>query len=197
MVNQEYYPLVNIEKKQEVLCVENLFSNEELFKIISMCNTVPKLKGTVGEMDAQSVESMRKSNINFLHGDEYSWVYEKLCTAINYVNSTNFNKIVYGIEPLQYSEYDSGYEGFYGIHVDVNPDTHLALRRSLSFSLQLSEESSYTGGELKIYYKDKSIIANKTYGVITIFDSSYPHEVTPVTSGIRKSLVGWVVGPRV
>jgi PKHD-type hydroxylase len=197
LVNQEYYSLLDIKNKQEVLVVENLFSKEELVKIISVCNTLPKLQGKVGEMEGNNVAELRKSNINFLNGEEFKWIYDKLCIAINHVNSTNFNKILYGIEPIQYSEYDSGYSGFYGIHVDVNPDTQLALRRSLSFSMQLSEIDTYTGGDLKIYYKDKNVIANKNMGYITFFDSSYPHEVTPVISGIRKSLVGWVLGPRV
>lgn len=194
---QQYYPLINIANKQEVLCVETLFSNEEISRIISMCNSLPKLQGKVGEVDGINITEKRKSNINFLDSPEFSFIYDKLCIAINHVNSTNFNKILYGIEPIQYSEYDSDYNGFYGIHVDVDPDTKLALRRSLSFSLQLSDEPTYTGGELKIYYKDKTVVGNKNIGDITFFDSSYPHEVTPVTSGIRKSLVGWVLGPRV
>jgi len=194
---QQYYPLVNIENKQEVLCVENFFTKKELSNIISMCDILPKLQGTVGEIESNQIADKRKSNINFLDDPEFSWLYAKLCVAINHVNSTNYNKILYGLEPIQYSEYDSGYAGFYGIHVDVNPDTQLALRRSLSFSVQLSDANTYTGGELKIYYKDKIVIGNKNIGDITFFDSSYPHEVTPVTSGIRKSLVGWVLGPRV
>jgi len=197
LVNQQYYPLFNIENKQEVLCVENLFSKEELSRIISMCESMPTAQGTVGELTSTELFFKRKSNINFLDGSEFQWIYDKLCTAINHVNVTNFNKVLYGLEPIQYSEYDAGYSGFYGMHVDVNPDTQLALRRSLSFSVQLSDEPTYTGGELKIYYKDKIVIGNKNIGDITFFDSSYPHEVTPVTSGIRKSLVGWVLGPRV
>ena len=36
----------------------------------------------------------------------------------------------------------------------------------------------------------------KTRGTVIVFDSRTPHRVTPVESGIRKSLVGWVVGKR-
>ena len=139
------------------------------------------------EVEAGDIETVRKSNINFLDHEDYNWIYNKLCIAINHVNTTNFNKILYGLEPLQYSEYDSEYDGFYGIHVDVNPDTQLALRRSLSFSMQLSEDNTYTGGDLKIYFKDKTCVSDRRYGTITFFDSSYPHEVTKVSSGLRKS----------
>ena len=36
----------------------------------------------------------------------------------------------------------------------------------------------------------------KSRGTVIVFDSRTPHRVTPVESGIRKSLVGWVVGKR-
>jgi PKHD-type hydroxylase len=197
LVNQQYYPLFNIENKQEVLCVENLFFTEEISKIISMCESMPTSQGKVGDLQGTEIAEKRKSNINFLDGSEFKWIYDKICIAINHVNAANFNKVLYGLEPIQYSEYDAGYSGFYGMHVDVDPDTKLGMRRSLSFSMQLSDEPTYTGGELKIYYKNKTVVANKNIGDITFFDSSYPHEVTPVTSGIRKSLVGWVIGPRI
>ena len=36
----------------------------------------------------------------------------------------------------------------------------------------------------------------KQKGIIAFFDSRTPHRVRKVKSGMRKSLVGWVVGPR-
>jgi len=196
LVDVKYYPLNIIQNFQEILCVENHFKKEELLTLVENLSSKRLFKATVGEMVEEESNKKRKSNITFLDFG-YDFLYEKLSIAIKHVNSVNYNKILYGIEPLQYTEYDSGYEGFYGVHVDVNPDTQFSMRRSLSFSIQLSEPESYSGGELKIYYKDKVAVASKKLGDITFFDSSYPHEVTPVTSGIRKSLVGWILGPRV
>lgn len=196
MVETIYYPLNTIQNFQEILCVENHFTENEIHNLVKDLSSRSLSKGFVGEMVPEEADKKRKSNISFLDAG-YESLYEKIIVAIKHVNSINYNKFLYGIEPLQYTEYDSGYEGFYGIHVDVTPDTQFGFRRSLSFSIQLSEPDSYSGGELKIYYKDKVAIANKKLGDITFFDSSYPHEVTPVTSGVRKSLVGWVLGPRV
>jgi PKHD-type hydroxylase len=36
----------------------------------------------------------------------------------------------------------------------------------------------------------------KQKGTIAFFDSRTPHRVKKVKSGVRKSLVGWVIGPR-
>jgi PKHD-type hydroxylase len=63
--------------------------------------------------------------------------------------------------------------------------------------MQLTNEHEYTGGELIIHINDKKIIGSKKLGDITFFDSLISHEVTPVKTGFRRSLVGWIVGPRV
>jgi PKHD-type hydroxylase len=61
----------------------------------------------------------------------------------------------------------------------------------------MSSPEDYEGGELLIYDGNTTYTANKKYGSITFFDSRMLHEVTPVTSGFRKSIVGWILGPRV
>ena len=38
--------------------------------------------------------------------------------------------------------------------------------------------------------------APKNRGCMIVFDSRTIHRVTNIESGIRKSLVGWVLGPR-
>lgn len=203
MVNQQYYPLFNSGDAEPVLCVENFFSDEELNTLNTQLEKVNALPALIGGVDPTKetyskieakTNKIRRSNISFLTKPEFNWVYDKLIIAIKHVNHTNYNKTLYGIEPLQYTEYDSTYRGFYGIHVDENvKDVTSGMNRKLSFTLQLSKESDYIGGEVII----NNIIASKQYGSITFFDSLIPHEVTPVTSGFRKSLVGWVLGPRV
>jgi predicted GIY-YIG superfamily endonuclease len=42
----------------------------------------------------------------------------------------------------------------------------------------------------------KSYFAPKKKGVLIVFDSRAPHRVRKVTKGVRKSIVGWSVGPR-
>jgi PKHD-type hydroxylase len=42
----------------------------------------------------------------------------------------------------------------------------------------------------------KLYFAPKQRGAIIFFDSRTPHRVRKIKSGMRKSLVGWVVGPR-
>lgn len=206
MAEHLYYPLINIKERRVVLSVDHFFDVEELEYLKSRLALEKPTAAILGYTDPKNDEEYeqmvkdahkhRKSNVCFLNFYDYEFLYQKLCTAIHHVNMTNFNKILYGIEPLQYSEYDSKYSGFYGVHPDAR-NTDDALTRSLSFSMQLSTPEEYEGGELLVYDGNTTYTANKKYGSITFFDSRMFHEVTPVTSGFRKSLVGWILGPRV
>jgi len=69
--------------------------------------------------------------------------------------------------------------------------------RKLSFVLQLSSADDYEGGNLQIMADNgESYFAPRAKGSIIFFDSRAMHRVTRVKSGYRKSLVGWVAGPR-
>ena len=76
-------------------------------------------------------------------------------------------------------------------------DDHIGMKRKLSFSLQLTDPSEYEGGVMQIRsFEDTLYEVPKEKGVIVIFDSRARHRVTKVKSGCRKSLVGWVGGPK-
>lgn len=69
--------------------------------------------------------------------------------------------------------------------------------RKLSFSLLLSDPDTYEGGNLQLLAEDgKSYYAPRKRGTIILFDSRTQHRVQKVKSGTRKSIVGWVCGPR-
>ena len=59
-------------------------------------------------------------------------------------------------------------------------------------SVQLTDRSEYTGGELLVLGRD---ICAKSKGSVTIFPSIFSHEVKPITSGTRWSLISWAWGP--
>ena len=69
--------------------------------------------------------------------------------------------------------------------------------RKLSFVVQVSNPDDYEGGNLQLLDEaDNSYIAPRKRGTVILFDSRTRHRVLPVKSGLRKSVVGWVVGPR-
>ena len=101
------------------------------------------------------------------------------------------------IEPLQYSEYGVG--GEYGWHRDVHEKPYPnGLVRKMSFSTILNND--FEGGEFDIETKNPAdkkrydTFDNKKHNTI-IFPSHMWHRVRPVKFGVRKSIVGWVLGP--
>jgi PKHD-type hydroxylase len=139
----------------------------------------------------------------------------------HYVQRANRENFVYDLtcidgETLQYTQYGEGQ--FYNWHIDAGIDSFYKPQlisssaqniaqdqinlngecvRKLSFSLQLSDPEDYRGGEVQFMdMAGKSFFAPKQRGTIIFFDSRTPHRVRKVKSGMRKSLVGWVVGPR-
>jgi len=161
--------------------------------------------GTVGlgEGNRSDLE-LRSTELAFIPKQPmYRWVYEVIQQCINTGNNTYWNFRLTAIEPLQYGVYRPGQ--FYGWHADQHPlpyesGAHKGLTRKLSVSVQLSDGDEYEGGEFEFRdpgedNKVETIDGLRARGSVVIFPSFVLHRVTPVTAGVRRSLVGWVLGP--
>jgi hypothetical protein len=89
---------------------------------------------------------------------------------------------------------DTGYEllkyetgGFYKEHLDFSETTP----RSISCSFMLNDD--YEGGEFAFF--DRELKYKLKKGSCIMFPSNfmYPHEIMPVTSGTRYSIITWFV----
>jgi PKHD-type hydroxylase len=96
-------------------------------------------------------------------------------------------------ESMQYTVYkDNG--GHYDWHIDKGILS--SSPRKLSLVLQLSDPSEYEGGDLEIMISKDVIKLEKRKGLVWAFPSWVLHRVTPVTKGIRRTIVVWVTGPK-
>ena len=60
----------------------------------------------------------------------------------------------------------------------------------------MESPDEYEGGELQFsYYSNNFTRAKPPAGTAVIFPAWVPHRVTPIKSGIRRSLVAWMDGP--
>tara|TARA_B100001175_G_C19044032_1_gene418788 strand:+ start:22 stop:354 length:333 start_codon:yes stop_codon:yes gene_type:complete len=96
-------------------------------------------------------------------------------------------------EDLQYTRYNDD-KSFYNWHIDSGVTKSEHPPRKLSLTLQLSEPSEYEGGDFQINSSRLSTCP-KEKGLVIAFPSYCLHQVTPVTKGIRRSLVVWLCGP--
>ena len=176
--------------------VDQAFTPEECDKIVQYgSENYGKYlrKAQVGNV-ARLDNEIRESEIVMVPNDDQDmhWVFHRLCTAINQVNAQCYEYDLRTIETIQYTNYDSSYNGFYGKHIDTQ---YGVMSRKLSLTIQLTDPSEYEGGEVLLHLGSKPDIVKKDQGSITFFPSFVLHEVTPVTKGCRKSLVAWCLGP--
>ena len=78
----------------------------------------------------------------------------------------------------------------YGWHVD-NPFSRYG-RRDLSFTVFLSEPSSYQGGVLQLQTGQHGEEFRCSAGEVVVYPSSLLHCVAPVMQGTRYACVGWI-----
>lgn len=95
-----------------------------------------------------------------------------------------------GLEPIQLFKYETG--DHYGWHTDWSP--HNNKKRKLSLTIQLSDSSEYSGGDVQILDGHKTMTIPREIGHATVFPSWAVHRVNPVLSGTRWSLVARATG---
>tara|TARA_S200000501_G_C20479807_1_gene593337 strand:- start:62 stop:607 length:546 start_codon:yes stop_codon:yes gene_type:complete len=146
-------------------------------------------------MTANGDES-RNVDVKFLH-EEFNWINSLMFGYAMFANGQNFkyNLSIHDKEGVQFSHYKIGQ--YYGKHMDFNGSSdNIGYTRKLSMSLQLSDEKSYDGGDLILYYNGDVFPTPKSKGTVIVFDSRTTHEVTPVIRGERYSLVKWIHGDK-
>ena len=79
-------------------------------------------------------------------------------------------------------------------HSDAGADRHQ--ERVLSLSVELSEATAYEGGTLELLPATFGRPRSLPRGGARVFPSRVLHRVTPVTRGVRHSLVIWTGIPR-
>tara|TARA_B100000900_G_C20221872_1_gene570193 strand:- start:62 stop:607 length:546 start_codon:yes stop_codon:yes gene_type:complete len=158
------------------------------------------LKHVGGELeDAKIVGASghvsRSTKIAWIKNKEILSMFMTYAQVANKNAGWNFN--IDMIEPLQYAEYSV--EDEFGWHVDQHNKPYSDGRvRKISFSVFLNDE--FEGGEFDIETGNpKEEVRYQTIkgkpNHAFFFQSDYWHRVRPITKGVRKSLVGWVVGP--
>lgn len=177
--------------------LQNEFSNEELFNLCNYVETnlTPSEATVGGEDNFKVVESIRRSKCYWVSNNENtSWLYDRLGWIVRKINSNFYNFDLFGfIEDFQYTIYEQSYNGFYTWHIDSGVGH--GTPRKLSLVLQLSSPDEYEGGDLEIMNSSEPQVVTKEKGLVTVFPSFTLHRVTPVTKGVRKTLVIWIAGP--
>ena len=169
-------------------------SNEVCDKIIAEGVLLAAEQATISQ-GREVDEAIRDSKVCWF--PEGSWIDNLLLSYVFRTNRTNeWNFNIDKSEGIQFTRYEK--DDFYTWHRDSNIDSEV--QRKLSITVQLSDYSSYEGGEFEIQDCWGTAQANipkegKQKGSIIIFPSFLLHQITPVSQGTRYSLVQWYSGP--
>jgi len=176
-------------KPLEVLTIPDFLSSSDISNILEGIKNIEYQKANI------ETNNHRSSNIKLIpNTDEWDWLRNKIFSQTQIINSENyrFEIFPYQLGSLQYTEYNSSQNDHYNWHLDIGPHTYS--HRKISIVIQLSSPEEYEGGILEFNIGN---IYNfpKGKGLASFFPSYILHRVTPVTKGIRKSLVIWFEGP--
>jgi len=185
---------------------EKVLSDEVCDMIMEIGKNKQEIKAGLRDKTIEKdLSKIRNSNIAWL--DE-KFIYDCVHPFVHEANQKagwNF-KWDYS-ESCQFTKYDTNQ--FYEWHSDQNniPFNHPEDKnfhgkiRKLSVTVSLSNPDEYEGGNLEFDFRNNETGNNKKLceeirprGSIVVFPSFVFHRVTPVTKGIRYSLVMWNLG---
>jgi len=173
-----------------------LFTPQQCDDIINLGQSLPKDFGSIGNTKIDSKKEtnlkIRKSFVSWILPNMLPPAFDRIQSAVNSVNTNFFNFTPVTIrENAQFTVYDK--KGHYNWHMDSNVSfKDQPFVRKVSMSVLLNDPKEFTGGKLEFVSDGHVMELNR--GEAVFFASFINHRVTPVTKGIRKSLVMWFNG---
>ena len=175
-----------------------LFDRQELKKIITYCDLLPKEMGKVTNgLQLFPKKDVRKSNVAWVeYNNECKWFYDKLASAIDTLNENFYKFDLVGFHNYQFTEYKAKDKGKYDWHMDTTLGNNNAERLTRKLSVTLLLNDNFDGGQFEFFDLEKEHQLKMTAGTLIVFPSFMVHRVTEITKGVRNSLVCWCVGPK-
>jgi PKHD-type hydroxylase len=184
---------------------KEVFGKEELKYIHTLAQKFPIVEPFLG--DASEIHgdrggyidhTQRVSKVRWIPKNEESqWLYTSISEMIYLANNEMFQLDIWGVfdSGIQYTVYDEN-----GAHYDWHMDIGVgkSAMRKISITILLSEpDVDFEGGDLQFMTGNEIVTVDRTIGgnCCVLFPSFHLHRITPVTAGIRKSLVFWCTGP--
>jgi PKHD-type hydroxylase len=176
---------------------QGLFSNAELDAIVKLGDglTMEKAELSVG---GAGYENIRATQVAWVPREARTeHLYRRMEEAILQINARFFRFDLSGLAMFQYALYGGAEGGHFDWHKDYgrDPSDPDQEPRKLTISLQLSEASDYEGCDLQLRGGNQIDTAPRTRGSLIAFPANVLHQVTPIRSGTRRTLVAWAVGP--
>jgi PKHD-type hydroxylase len=172
-----------------------LFSAAELDRLERYCDGLVLEQA---KLTGYGDSSIRATKVAWVYRNaETEDLYRKMEGIVLRLNAEHFRSDLSGLTTLQYAVYQEAEGGFFDWHNDYGRDRNDPGQepRKLTLSLQLSDAGAYEGCDLEVRAAHPIDVAARTRGALAAFRANALHRVTPITRGMRKSLVAWAAGP--
>lgn len=172
-----------------------LFSPAQLDALEALCDGLPL---EPARLTGQSTASIRTTRVAWLHRNAQTEdLYLRMEAVVLRLNADLFHFDLTGLTTMQYAVYRQDEAGYFDWHNDYgryrgDPGQE---PRKITLSLQLSDGGAYDGCDLEVRAAHPVDVAPRERGALMAFRANALHRVTPVTRGVRKSLVIWAAGP--
>lgn len=172
-----------------------LFAPARLDALERHCDGLPLEQA---QLTGKGKAGIRSTQVAWVHRNaETEDLYLRMEAVVLRLNADLFHFNLSGLTIMQYAVYRQEEDGYFDWHNDYgryrgDPGQE---PRKITMSLQLSDGTSYDGCDLEVRAAHPVDVAPRERGVLMAFRANALHRVTPITRGLRKSLVIWAAGP--
>ena len=189
-----------IEKKECKRLLKYCLQNSDFEEASVIKSGYSDVSDTDTDDKSETKHETRKTAVSFIT-DRENLMNDLVWGFIRQANAEFFKYKLDYFQAIQFARYQDG--GHYDWHQDASPQDLANEGRKLSLTFSLTDDTEYDGGLLQFYNGDKPYVDKdhdverdiKSVGTVIVFDSRDWHRVTPVTKGVRYSIVCWTVGP--
>ena len=173
-----------------------LFTAKELDLLERHCDGLALEQARV---TGDGYNSIRSTRVAWVHRNSETTenLYSKMEEIVLRLNAEHFRSELSGLTTLQYAVYSQSDAGYFDWHIDYgrDPSDPGQEPRKITLSVQLSDAGSYDGCDLEVRAAHLIDVAPRQRGALVAFRANALHRVTPITRGMRRSLVAWAAGP--
>lgn len=173
----------------------NQFAPAQLDALERHCDSLPL---EPAQLTGGGGRGIRATQVAWVHRNgQTEDLYLRMEAIVLRLNADLFHFDLTGLTTMQYAVYRETEAGYFDWHNDYgryrgDPGQE---PRKITMSLQLSDGAAYDGCDLEVRASHPLDIAPRERGALMAFRANALHRVTPVTRGVRKSLVIWAAGP--
>lgn len=180
----------------------DLFKSDDIADVLKFTASLDTEDSYIGVGGPGTInKAVRNSQTRFfMPSEESKFIFNRINDGVEWINNHFYDFDLVGYDSIQYTAYSGSSTSFYNWHTDAGfgqPNEH---HRKLSIVVMLSTpDKDFFGGDFQITQGDpdgEQQTVKFEQGMMIAFPSYLMHRVTPVTQGLRQTLVTWVTGPK-